>query len=197
MQHDYDAAFNRISQIGANFMGMLFIISLIHPFSISPSLKNGLIFAYICIKILEMKNYILLFLAFTLSLSSCKMKRIKNPRPEYIIGDWKLERLVIEGITYPVNDCIRRSFMHFSSNHDAHSIFYTVNETTNVCEKHLEHWGEWVFENDSWYIIVHKENTHEMDPPIRKEMIFTDPDHAYTFGEVEGYHATLYFVKVD
>ncbi len=144
-----------------------------------------------------MKKFFLLFFVLILGLNACKLKRIENPKPEYIVGEWRLERAEVEGIPYDVGDCIKRSVMYFSSNHDAHSIIYTVNPNTDQCEIHLEHEGKWVFEDDKWFIIVEKENGHDLIPNQRKEMIFTDPSHAYTNEVIEGYRVRLFFYKVE
>ena len=144
-----------------------------------------------------MRKVLLVMLLLSAGLNGCKIKSVEDPQPEYIVGEWRLERAEVESVPYDVGDCIRRSVMYFSSNHNAHSIIYTVNPTSNRCEIHLEHEGKWVFEDDKWFIIVEKENGHDLIPNQRKEMIFTDPSHAYTNEVIEGYRVRLFFYKVE
>jgi len=139
----------------------------------------------------------LLFLLAILSLTGCRIENEVETTPQYIVGEWALEKVTINGISLPINDCIKRSYMTFSSNYDARSTFYTIYESSNECVLHLTHEGEWTYEDGTFYIIVLKKNNELLDIPERKPIHFIDADHLYTSGDIEGYSALLYFYKVE
>ena len=142
--------------------------------------------------------YIINVFFLALVLTGCNKKHdVAEATPEYIIGEWQLERITVSGVDYPVNDCMKRSRMYFSSNHDARDKYYTIYQSTGLCTLHLEHTGRWEFEDGKFYMIVETEGNTTLSNPRRIEIHFTDTEHAYVEQSYNGYFGTFYFKKLD
>ncbi len=141
----------------------------------------------------------LYFIAFfiTLSFFSCK-KHEKEipPQPDYIVGEWTLDKVMIYGVEQNISDCNRQTFMIFESNHDAESKYYTLYQSTGNCELHLHYRGKWSYNNGVFYFHVEYSNTSETSN-IQKELHFINTDYLFVFENFQGVQAKFYFRKVD
>jgi hypothetical protein len=128
---------------------------------------------------------------------SCNKKQeVKEATPQYIIGEWQLERISVGTMDYPANDCMKRSRMFFSSNTEARDIYYTIYESTGQCTLHLQHEGHWEYKDGKFYMVIEKEGNTVINPPRRKRIHFTDTEHAYVEQSYNGVTGTFYFKKL-
>ncbi len=137
-------------------------------------------------------------LLFMFLVVRCQKKHdVAEATPEYIIGEWQLERITVGGVDYPVNDCMKRSRMYFSSNREARDKYYTIYQTTGLCTLHLEHTGHWEYDDGKFYLVIETEGNTTLSNPRRTEIHFTDTEHAYVEQTYNGYFGTFYFKKLD
>jgi hypothetical protein len=144
-----------------------------------------------------MKKIILLLLLITLSLSGCK-KHVTEiaSQPQYIVGEWKLEKITVFGREQTITPCHKRSYMIFESNHDAESKYYTIYQASGNCIMHLSYQGQWSYEDDKFYFHVTQSNTSS-NPDLKKELHFLDTEHFYIIETFQGISGNFYFKKVD
>jgi len=137
--------------------------------------------------------FILFFSIFYFS--SCKKHAIaENHYPDYIVGEWKLQQVTVYGNNISITDCHKRSRMTFSSNHDAHAVYYTIYQSTGSCVKHLEYTGQWTYRNGTFYFDVR--DTSGANQQEQKELTFTDPDHFFIRETVDNIPGIFYFEKI-
>jgi len=130
---------------------------------------------------------------------ACEQHEIVTPeQPEYIIGEWELEKIVIAGIEQNLSDCHKRSRMAFDADGNAEFKYYTTYEPDNECVLHLHYQGKWKYENGKFLFRIEYSNTSaDTNLEMEKELYFTDPDHFYIEMEYGGYIGKLYFEKYD
>jgi len=142
------------------------------------------------------KTYILIVALVWTALGGCKKHDVEiQSRPEYIVGEWRLERVTIYGIEYDLTDCHRQSYMLFDSNGRAESKYYTIYNNGD-CVLHLHYRGRWEYHDDKFYFYIEEYNTSQPPEDMEKELHFQDPDHFYVEEEFEGYEGKLYFEKI-
>ncbi len=144
-----------------------------------------------------MKNRLFYSLIFILLIAgSCKKKEISDSAPEYIVGEWKLYRFTVMGTDYQITDCHKRSRMHFSSNHDAHAVYYTLYQNSGTCHKHLEYNGKWEYNKNDGKFYFDVEDTAGVEEQESKELHFIDPDHFFVEEEYQQIPIVAYFEKI-
>ncbi len=144
------------------------------------------------------KIYIAFLIIFTVfSFTACKKREaVIQSRPEYIIGEWELEKIIVFSTEQNITDCHKQSRMIFTSNHEAHARYYTIYQSTGDCVLHLQYDGEWDYRNNKFIFIV-QTGTSGTSITEEKELHFLDTDHFYIEEEYNGIRGKFYFVKID
>ena len=142
-----------------------------------------------------MKRILLFILSVVLVFSSCeKREEVIPTNPDYIIGEWKLEKITVYGIEQDITDCHKSSRMIFSSNHDAHARYYTIYQTTGNCVLHLEYSGTWEYRDGEF---IFKVNSQSNASGTNKVLNFLDTEHFYVEETFNGITGKFYFEKID
>jgi hypothetical protein len=146
---------------------------------------------------MKKNTFILLFILIISGFSACKKHETTIPaEPEYIIGEWKLDKIVVLGMEQDITDCHKQSYMIFESNHDAENKYYTIYQSTGNCELHLHYRGTWSYRNDKFYFNVTQSSTSQ-NPNYEKELHFLDTEHFYVLETYQGVQGKFYFEKQD
>ena len=131
------------------------------------------------------------------SLGSCKKHQTEIPtQPDYIIGEWKLEKLVVFGAEQNLTDCHKQSYMIFDSNHAAESKYYTIYASSGDCVLHLHYIGTWEYNEteNKFYFNIDSSNTSTTSS-ISKELHFIDTEHFYVLENYQGVEGKFFFEK--
>ncbi len=139
------------------------------------------------------------FIIVGLTFYSCKKHDTEIPtEPDYIIGEWKLDKLVIYGVEQDLTDCHKQSYMIFDSNHEAESKYYTIYANSGDCVLHLHYIGTWEYNEaeNKFYFNVDSTNTSgNSTTNINKELHFTDTEHFYVIETYQGMEGKFFFEK--
>ena len=126
---------------------------------------------------------------------SCKKHEVeKQEEPQYIVGEWQLEKITVSGIELGITDCHKQSFAIFESNGHAESKYYTEYQDGD-CELHLWYKGTWEYKDDKFYFHVEETNDSQSPETEDKEVHFIDTEHFYFEENYQGYLGKFYFKK--
>ncbi len=141
-----------------------------------------------------MRYLMIIFLSLVVIISCDKREEVIPSNPDYIIGQWKLEKITVFGIEQDITDCHKTSRMTFSSNHDAHARYYTIYQTTGNCVLHLEYSGTWEYQDGEF---IFKVDSQSNNSTINKVLNFLDTEHFYVEETFNGVTGKFYFEKID
>ncbi len=134
---------------------------------------------------------------FTFGLSGCwKHEKEISSEPDYIVGEWKLDKITIFGVEQSLEDCHKQSFMIFESNYEAESKYYTIYASTGNCELHLHYSGTWSYNDGKFFFHVDSSNTSN-NPDYNKVLHFLDTEHFWLEETYQGLTGKFYFEKED